>query len=178
MLQINQSVFQAVEIALANKVIGILLQILKRKHNLELNLFFIPNPLLAFSIMNSKAFHFCRVRSLQHQNTKQEELSTVLDYWLSQGAEKEFSDTVKKFTPTDSQSANIVYFHGPNEVEQIISYFPTKSQFVLFKKKERDDTNETIWEFMHPLWKSSEILDHTELHVGADHYFILTCEKR
>ncbi|MBY0383953.1 hypothetical protein K2X05_02250 [bacterium] len=177
MLQIDRS-FQSIEIALANKIVGILMHTLRRKHNSELNLFYLPNPLLAFSIMNSKAFHFCRIRSLQHHETSQDQLRLVLDYWLSQGAESEFFEEIKKFSATDINSANIVYFKSPAETEEVIAYFQAKTQFVLFKKREVSKPNETIWEFMHPFWKFSEILDHAELQIGSDLYFILTCEKR
>lgn len=108
----------------------------------------------------------------------QDKLRIVLDYWISQGAEQEFFDSAKKFSSIESSSVNVVYFNSLSETEEIISYFPTKTTFVLFKKKNIDSSSETIWEFMHPLWAVSEIIDHAELQVGNDHYFILTCEKR
>ena len=81
-----------------------------------------------------------------------------------------------RFSRTDS--ATIINGSNRSDAKGAITQLPAKSEFVVFKKINTDIQKENIWEFMHPLWSCCDIVNHTEVSVGKDTGYILTCKKR
>jgi hypothetical protein len=177
-MELNSHDFRAVEVVLAHKIISILSRILGRKHNVHVNFFFVNNPIFVFTILCHRAFHFCKIRLVRSTPETHATFRQVLDYWFVQGAEVEFRDSSLASAESPPLSLCIVNSEDPSQIKNSTSSFSAKTKFIVYHNLTKDSRAKDIWSFMHPLWAVGDILEHEEICVAGDTYFILVCEKR
>ncbi len=169
--------FQGIEMVLAHKLIGILSNIIHRKHNIEIRFLFPDNPVVLFAILSHRAFHFCKIGLVPDPNIPKEYFEQVLDYWILQGAEVEicekFENPIK-----DNAGAYVIRGNNADVVKEITQTIPAQTKFIIYHMASSGQSPSDIWLFMHPFWAVGDIKDYFDISVGGQLYFILTCEKR
>jgi hypothetical protein len=177
-MEIGRYDFRAVEVVLANKIISILSRIIGRKHNIQINFYFVSNPVFVFTILTHRAFHFCKIRLLGSLPTSHSAMREALDFWFTQGAEVELREADLSAEECPPLSMCIINHEDPKKIKHAVSAFTKNTKFIVYQKLMVDSRANDIWSFMHPIWAVGDILEFEEVSVSGETYFILVCEKR
>jgi hypothetical protein len=170
--------FRAIEVVLANKLISIFSRCVVRKHNVHVNFFFVNNPVVVYTILAHRSFHFCKVRLVDSAPATHSMFRSMLDFWFTQGAEIEFRDSPLTSEECPPLSMSIINEADPEKIGKAASPLPVSCKFIVYHKCDTKAQASDIWSFMHPLWGVGNILEYEEIHVSGDTYFVLVCEKR
>lgn len=171
----TESQFRAIEVALATKIRGILAESLVQKYNLQLYTYNLHNPVIAFVLLNSSEFHFCKMRLNNDKEGIEPLLRGVLDHWISLGVEYNAAPEDRESFPSEGTIIRLIHYVEAEEFQSLAEHFAPQTEFIIFKKQ---TNSETIWDFMHPLWSLANVVSHDEVRIADEAYFLLRCKKR